>query len=77
MNIQHIDRNYFPLWVMDKDLTPQDREAVEGFAFFLSVAEKPGDKDAPYRHLARGWYEGLLTVDEGKRIRDEENEVEP
>ena len=51
-----------------EDLTPHDRAAVEGFAFFLLTAEKPSDTGAPHRQLARDWLEGLLTPTEGKRI---------
>lgn len=52
------------------DLSPFDREAVEGFRFFLKVAGSPNATDAPNRQLARDWYEGLLTPLEGNRIVD-------
>ena len=72
MKIRHEHSGYFG--PAPHNLTSLDREAVEGFTFFLSVAGKPDEQDAPYRHLARYWYEGLLTPAEGRRIREEESE---
>jgi hypothetical protein len=57
--------------LIPEDLSPFDREQVEGFRFFLSVAGGPSDHHAPHRQLARDWYNGLLTVREGNRIVEE------
>lgn len=53
-------------------LTPQDRVAVDDFKFFLKIAGKPSDMNAPHRWIASAWYQGFITIDEGKRLLAQE-----
>lgn len=54
-------------------LTTQDRQAVEGFQQFLHWAGPitTYDEQAPLRYLAKAWYSGLMTIEEGKRIEQD------
>lgn len=49
-------------------LTTHDREAVEGFQQFLHWAGPVDRKQNPLRHLASAYCNGLMTIEEGKRI---------
>ena len=50
-----------------KDLSLQDRQAVEEFQQFLRWAGPVGTP-GPHILLAQHWYYGLLTIEEGQRI---------
>jgi len=49
---------------------PRDKRTVEEFKQFLEWAGSPSYPGV-YIHLARGWYQGLLTIEEGQRIEAE------
>lgn len=51
-------------------LSVADQQVVEEFAQFLTWAGPAQQEHAPFRHLAAYWYDGLLTIKEGRLIEE-------
>jgi hypothetical protein len=54
-----------------KDLERGDAQAIEEFAQFMRWAG-PVDYPLPTRNLANAWYEGHLTLEEGRRLENDQ-----